>query len=80
MAEDGEGMGDVEEGREEVDTEEDKELPRFANLYRLIYGQPDVVLSFVLQLLDILEEKGILNEGESDEILREGIERWTERK
>ena len=80
MAEDGEGMGDVEEGREEEGTEEDKELPRFANLYRLIYGQPDVVLSFVLQLLDVLEEKGILNEGESDEILREGIERWTERK
>jgi len=38
------------------------------------------VLGLILEILDVLEEKGILNEDETDNILKEGFARWTERE
>jgi len=83
MAEDNSGLDrEEEELLQQADTEEDEGVSESGveNLYRFIYSEPDAVLGLILEILDILEEKGILNEDEIDNILKEGFARWTERK
>ena len=77
MVEEGGELGRGEEGLlgEKV-PEEDQRVPGFGNLYRFIYAQPDAALALILQLLDVLEKKGLLTEEETGEVLKEGIERW----
>lgn len=77
MAEKDGELDNIEEGSDEDVSEEPERLP-FAKLYRFVNAQPDVALAIILQMLDVLEEKGLLTEEETGEVLREGIVRWKE--
>ena len=60
-----------EEEEEELGLEELK-----PKLYRMVYDNPTILLGMLEVLFDLLEAREVMQPGEADTIITEGLRRW----
>lgn len=63
---------------EEINEEEDEVSAEDLKLrlIRMIYNQPDILFHIFEVLFELLEARGVMNEGEAEVLISEAVKRW----
>ena len=68
---------DEEEQPEQPEEEEEISLEELKpKLYRMVYDNPTILLGMLEVLFDLLEAREVMQPGEADTIITEGLRRW----
>jgi hypothetical protein len=72
-----EKVDEEEQQPEQPEEEEELSLEELKpKLYRMVYNNPTILLGMLEILFDLLEARGVMQPGEADTIITEGLRRW----